>query len=71
MTGRVVAFNRFISKATDKYLPFFDALKGSKRFLWDDKCKHTFRALKEYLSKLLLLSIPVDGDLLFLYLAIS
>ena len=39
LTGRVAAVNRFISKAIDKCLPFFDALKGSKRFLWDDKCE--------------------------------
>ena len=38
LTGIVVAFNRFISKAIDKCLPFFDSLKSNKRFLWDDKC---------------------------------
>ena len=39
LTGRVVALNRFISKATYKCLPFFDSLKGNKRFLWDYKCE--------------------------------
>ena len=39
LTERVAALNRFISKATDKCLPFFDALKDNKRFLWDDKCE--------------------------------
>ena len=29
LTGRVVALNRFISKATDKCLPFFESLKGN------------------------------------------
>ena len=37
LTKRVVDLNRFISKATDKCIPFFDSLKGNKRFLWDDK----------------------------------
>ena len=32
LTGRVAALNRFISRATDKCLPFFDSLKGNKRF---------------------------------------
>ena len=50
LTGRVAALNRFISKATDKCLPFFDSLKGNKRFLWDDKCEQVFRAFKEYLG---------------------
>ena len=71
MTWRVAALNRFISKASDKCLPFFVTLKGSKMFLWDDKCDQKFRALKEYLGKPPLLSKPVDGELLFLYLAVS
>ena len=71
LTGRVVALNRFISRATDKCLPFFDSLKGSKRFLWDDKCEQTFRSLKEYLSKLSLLSKPIEGEPLNLYLAVT
>ena len=36
LTGRVETLNRFISKATDKCLPFFDSLKENKRFIWDD-----------------------------------
>ena len=71
LTGRVAALNRFISKATDKCLPFFESLKGNKRFLWDEKCERAFKALKEYLSKPALLSKPVEGELFFLYLAVS
>ena len=70
MTERVAALKRLISKATEKYLPFFDALKGNKIFLWDDKCEQAFKALKEFLGKLPLLSKPVDGEPLFLYLAV-
>ena len=33
LTGRVAALSRFISRATNKCIPFFDSLKGSKRFL--------------------------------------
>ena len=71
LTRRVVAFNRVISRSTDKYLPFFDSLKGNKRFLWDDKCEQAFRSLKEYLSKLSLLSKPIEGEPLYLYLAVT
>ena len=71
MTRRVVALNRFISKAIDKCLPFFDSLKGNKRFLWDDKCDQAFRALKEYLGKPPLLLKSVEGKPLFLYLVVS
>ncbi|XP_024030284.1 uncharacterized protein LOC21404723 [Morus notabilis] len=34
LTGCVAALNRFISKATDKCVPFFDTLKGSHHFEW-------------------------------------
>ena len=71
LTWRVAALSRFISRGTDKCLPFFDALKGNKRFLWDDKCEEAFRSLKEYLSKPLLLSKLVKGELLYLYLAVK
>ena len=33
LTGRVAALSRFILRATDKCIPFFDSLKGNKRFL--------------------------------------
>ena len=36
MIGRVAVLNRFISKAIDECLSFFDSLKGNKRFLWDN-----------------------------------
>ena len=71
LTERVAALSKFILRATDKCLPFFDSLKGSKRFLWDDKYEQAFRSLKEYLSKSSLLSKPVEGEPLYLYLAVT
>ena len=71
LTGRIAALKRFISKAIDKCLPFFESLKGKKRFLWDNKCEQAFKALKEYLGKPPLLAKPVEGEPLFLYLAVS
>ena len=49
MTGKVVALNRFISRATDMCMPFFKVLK--KAFQWTDECKETLAKLKEYLMK--------------------
>ena len=40
LTRRVAALNRFVSKATDKYLPFFKILK--KAFEWTDECRKAF-----------------------------
>ena len=35
LNGKVAALNRFVSRATDKCLPFFHTLK--KSFEWTDK----------------------------------
>ena len=37
LNGKVVALNRFVSRATDKCLPFFRMLK--KSFVWTDECQ--------------------------------
>ena len=44
LTGRVVALNRFISKATNKCLPFFKTLNHA--FAWIDDYETTFQELK-------------------------
>ena len=36
LTGRVAALNMFVSKATDKCLPFFKVLR--KAFAWTNNC---------------------------------
>ena len=36
LNGKIAALNRFVSKATDKCLPFFRILR--KSFEWMDKC---------------------------------
>ena len=69
LTGRVAALNRFVSKATDKCLPFFKTLK--RAFVWRGKCEAAFQELKHYLSNPPLLSPSKEGEDLFLYLAVS
>ena len=69
LTGRIAAFNRFISRATDKCLPFFKTLKQA--FAWTDECEATFQDLKRYLSNPPLLSPSKEGESLYLYLAVS
>ena len=69
LIGRVAAFNRFVSKATDKYLPFFKVLK--KAFKWMDECQKAFQDLKTYLTTAPLLSPSIPGEELYLYLVVS
>ncbi|KAI5335271.1 hypothetical protein L3X38_025404 [Prunus dulcis] len=52
LTGRVAALTRFISKATDKCVPFFKALKGGKQnIIWTAESDKAFQDLKNYMSK--------------------
>ena len=69
MIGKVAALNRFVSRETNKCMPFFKVLK--KAFQWNDECEEALAKLKEYLMKPSLLSPSVMGEKLFLYLAVS
>ncbi|CAL2226479.1 unnamed protein product [Prunus armeniaca] len=71
LTGRAAALNRFLSKSTDKCRPFFKALKKGQKDKWDDECEVAFQNLKTYLTSPPLLSKPVPGEDLFVYLAVS
>ena len=69
LPGRVAALNRFVSKATDKCLPFFKVLK--KTFEWTNECQRAFQDLKTYLVMASLMNPFVMGEELFLYLAVT
>ena len=69
LTGKVTTLNRFVSRATDKCLPFFHTLK--KYFKWMVECQQAFEDLKAYLSSPPLLSPSKPREELFLHLAIS
>ncbi|XP_050289994.1 uncharacterized protein LOC126728170 [Quercus robur] len=66
---RVVALNRFVSKATDKFFPFLKVLK--KAFEWTNECQKAFEDLKVYLTMAHFLSSSVVGEKLYLYLAVT
>ena len=67
--GKVAVLNRFVSRATDKCLPFLCMLK--KSFEWTAKSQQAFEDMKTYLSSLPLLSPSQPREELFLYLTIS
>ena len=69
LNGKIVALNRFVSKATDKCLPFFRTLR--KSFEWTDECQKAFKELKKYLSFPPLFSSSKLREELYIYLAIS
>ena len=69
LNGKIAALNRFISKVTDKCLPFFRTLR--KSFEWTDECHKAFEDLKKYLFSPPLLSLSKPGEELYLYLVVS
>ena len=71
ITGRIAALGRFVSKSGDKCLPFFKALKKVKNFEWTDESQVAFEELKKYMAEPPLLSKPIDGEVLYVYLAVS
>lgn len=69
LARRVAALNRFISKSTDKCLPFFCLLR--KAFEWTKNYEEAFQKLKEHLASLPLLCRTEPNDSLLLYVAVS
>ncbi|XP_022891492.1 uncharacterized protein LOC111406334 [Olea europaea var. sylvestris] len=58
LTGRVAALSRFVSKYTDQCKPFFDTLRGGKKFEWTKECQDAFNELKRQLARPPVLSKP-------------
>ena len=71
LAGRVAALSRFVFRETDHCASFFDVLRGSKKFKWISLCEQAFQALNEHLVCPPLLLKPIDGEKLYLYLAVS
>ena len=69
LNRKIAALNKFVSRATDRCLPFFCTLR--KSFEWMDECQTAFNDLKAYLSSPPLLSPSMPGEELYLYLAVS
>ncbi|GKU96922.1 hypothetical protein SLEP1_g10102 [Rubroshorea leprosula] len=71
LTGRVAALHRFIARSAERCLPFFKALREPKHFQWTDECQRAFDELKQYLASAPLLSKPMEGESLYLYMGVT
>ena len=71
LTGKIAALNRFISRSTDRCLTIYKLLKGNKKFEWNAECDSAPKELKAYISEPLVLSKPIVGETIFLYIATS
>ncbi|KAK0592827.1 hypothetical protein LWI29_026166 [Acer saccharum] len=71
LTGCLASLNRFITKSTDKCVPFFRAIKKGKWLEWSKECEVAFQKLKGYLGRAPILSKPVVRETLYLYLSVT
>jgi hypothetical protein len=63
--------NRFISRSTERNLPFFEVLKSAEVFQWGPVQQQSFKDLKQYLIQLTILTAPSSGASLLLYVEAS
>jgi hypothetical protein len=71
LTGRVAALNRFIPRAAERSLPFFQVLRSTKNFQWSETQKQAFQELKDYLSNMTKMCPPEPRSPLLLYVSAS
>ncbi|XP_013624592.1 PREDICTED: uncharacterized protein LOC106330708 [Brassica oleracea var. oleracea] len=67
----MAALSRFISRISNKAHDFFGTLKNPKDFQWTEECESALHELKAYLTTPTLLSKPLLGEVLLLYLEVS
>ncbi|RDY09050.1 Retrovirus-related Pol polyprotein, partial [Mucuna pruriens] len=68
--GKIAALSRFIPRSAETALPIFGALKKG-RFTWTNECEEAFKHLKMTLSAPPILTRPIPGIPLHLYLSAS
>jgi hypothetical protein len=71
LTGRVAALNRFIPRAAERSLPFFQVVRSTNNFKWSETQKQAFQELKDYLSNMTKLCPPEPRSPLLLYVSAS
>jgi hypothetical protein len=69
LTGCMAALNRFISQLEERGLPFFKLLKCQNKFQWTEEAKRALQDLKHHLQSLPILTAPLPGEDLQLYIA--
>ncbi|MCI43667.1 hypothetical protein A2U01_0064905, partial [Trifolium medium] len=69
--GMITALNRFISRSAQHTLPFYKLLRKEVSFKWTNECEDAFNQLKKALSQPPVLSRPTEGEMLYVYLAVS
>jgi hypothetical protein len=69
LTGRLAALSCFISKLSEKALPFYRLLQKTDNFRWIEEAQATFDDLKRRLSTSRVLVTPQEKEPMLLYIA--
>ncbi|XP_071708696.1 uncharacterized protein [Rutidosis leptorrhynchoides] len=74
LTGKLAALTRFLSKAAERQFLFFKTLKGclkQKSFVWSSEAETAFQDMKKLLKTLPTLTVPINGEILYLYISVA
>jgi hypothetical protein len=69
LTGCMATLNRFISQLGERGLPFFKVLKRQDKFQWMEEAEQALQDLKHHLQSPPVLTAPLPGEDLLLYIA--
>ena len=69
LTGCMAALNRFLSRLGERGLPFFKLLKKQDKFKWSQEAAKALENLKQHLQSSPILTAPMPGEELLLYIA--
>ena len=71
LTGCMAALNRFLSRLGERGLPFFKLLKRQDKFEWTTEAAEAHEKLKRHLQSLPILTTPLPGEELLLYIIVT
>ncbi|XP_031127545.1 uncharacterized protein LOC116029638 [Ipomoea triloba] len=69
LQGKLAYIRRFISNLAGRCQPFNRLMKKGIPFIWDEACKNAFESIKSYLMKPPVLTAPIHGRPLILYIS--
>ena len=69
LTGCMAALNRFLSRFSERGLPFFKLLKKQDKFKWSQEEADALEDPKEHLQSPPILTAPMPGEEMLLYIA--